>query len=155
MHIRLTQHVLARQKIIFAISTRVLNTQNWHAARVSFVHSHAAEIHIYWYLSGVSHMSGQKRRPFSFSDVFRSMFYHLFLFLFNLFSGGNLNKDCWDKCGKKAGICEDFCGQGLLCCRRGWSSDPHMCRFLDIGCHGRHCCVKKGTELKYCPTSAN
>jgi len=36
--------------------------------------------------------------------------------------------DCWDKCGGKAGSCPDFCGDGKVCCREAWPSDPAECK---------------------------
>jgi len=37
----------------------------------------------------------------------------------------NRGKDCWVEC--QPGLCS-WCGQGNLCCRKGWMGDPQTCK---------------------------
>jgi len=39
----------------------------------------------------------------------------------------NRGQDCWGKCKGKSGLCS-WCGKGNLCCRRGWTRDPQICK---------------------------
>jgi len=64
----------------------------------------------------------------------------------------NKGKDCWPKCGWGPGFCDDFCGAGNACCRKGFDNDPPECRWAtnyDLTFNSHQCVptlLKKGTE---------
>merc|ERR1719309_1083992 len=52
----------------------------------------------------------------------------------------NSTNDCWFKCGKKGGLCENFCGSNGYCCRDGYGGCPAAAGGASPG---RHTCVKQ------------
>jgi len=50
----------------------------------------------------------------------------------------NRGKNCWTPCKRKGGPCDDFCGKGNSCCRRGYSKDPAVCKNATRYMRGRH-----------------
>jgi len=54
---------------------------------------------------------------------------------------GAEGKDCWYKCGRKSGPCNNFCGSGNYCCRQGSN-------WIENGCDG-----KVGGKVKHECTS--
>ena len=52
-----------------------------------------------------------------------------------------LNKqDCWPKCEKTGGLCEDFCGPKGFCCRKGWKNECPV--LAENASPDHHTCVK-------------
>ena len=53
--------------------------------------------------------------------------------------------DCWSKCGKKGGLCDDGCGSNGYCCRKGFDDCPREAGEVSPI---HHTCVKKtGKEI--------
>ena len=57
------------------------------------------------------------------------------------------NKNCWYKCGKKGGLCEDFCGPKGYCCRKGHADCPVLAANVSPTSH--HSCVRQGRCALY------
>jgi len=58
--------------------------------------------------------------------------------------------DCWTSCGKKSGPCNEFCGSGKYCCRKGLNEKG--CDGM-VGGRDRHECSSK--PAKVCATLSN
>ena len=57
------------------------------------------------------------------------------------------NKNCWYKCGRKGGLCEDFCGPKGHCCRKGHADCPVLAANVSPTSH--HSCVRQGRCALY------
>ena len=55
-------------------------------------------------------------------------------------AGASESANCWKPCGKTSGPCEDFCGAGGKCCRKGFRNGENGC-LPDEGGTRHHICV--------------
>lgn len=54
-------------------------------------------------------------------------------------------EDCWNPCAQKGGHCA-WCGEGGMCCRKGWKLNPPECQGVTSFRTAKHECVVRGAD---------